>query len=57
MVTYRAIITTAIKFEVMYLLSNGAIANVVHRDLDQHIQGHKTWNVNILKTVIASENA
>ena len=31
----------------MYFTSNGAIANVVHRDLDLHFQGHKFLIVNI----------
>ena len=30
-------------------------ANVVHHDLDLHFQGHDIWNVNISKTVRASE--
>ena len=33
--------TIAIKYELIYLLSNGVIAKVVHRDLDLHFQGHK----------------
>ena len=36
----RADITIAIRKEVMYLPSNGAIAKFVHRDLDLHFQGH-----------------
>ena len=51
----RANITIAFRQEAMYLPSNGAIANVVHRDLDTYFQGHKIWNANIVKTVKASE--
>ena len=35
--------------------SNGATSNVVHRDLGLYSQGHEFWNVNISKTVRASE--
>ena len=51
----RAKITIAIKFEVEHLPSNGATANVIHNDPDLHFQGHEFWNVNISKTVTASE--
>ena len=34
----RAYITIAIRYEVMYLPSNGAIANVIHYDLDPHFK-------------------
>ena len=56
-------ITTAIRQEVRHLPLNGATANVVCYDPDLHFQGHKFkimnfwfWNVNISKTVRASEN-
>ena len=35
--------------------SNGATTNVVRRDLDLHFQGHEFSNLNISKTVRASE--
>ena len=35
--------------------SNGASANVVHLDLDLNFQGHDFLNMNIEKTVRASE--
>ena len=35
--------------------SNCATANVVYHDLDLYFQGHEFWNVNISKTVRASE--
>ena len=35
--------------------SNGATANVVHYDLDLYFEGHELLNVNISKTVRASE--
>ena len=38
-----------------YLSSNGATANVVHRDFDLHFQGHKISNENISKTVRLSK--
>ena len=39
----------------MYLPSNGAIANVVYRDLDQLFQGHIIRNDYIWNTVRVSE--
>ena len=53
----RANITIANQYEVMYLPSNGAIANIVHRDLDLHFQCHKISNANIWKSVRTSKNA
>ena len=44
----RANITIAIRYEVRYLPSNGAVANVEHRDFDLHLQGHEFLIVNIL---------
>ena len=49
MVTDRIHITIAIKYEVMYLPSNGTIVNVVHHDINLHFQGHKISSVNIMK--------
>ena len=42
-------------WEVEYLPSNGATANVVRHDRDLYFQGHEFLNVNISKTVRASE--
>ena len=39
----------------MYLPSSDATANVVSHDLYLHFQGHEFGNVNIFKTVRASE--
>ena len=51
MVRDRANITFAIKSEVIYLESHGAIApNAVHHDLDLHFQGHTIRNASIWKT-------
>ena len=36
----RANITIVMRLEVEYSPSNGANANVVHRDLDTYFQGH-----------------
>ena len=35
--------------------SCGTTANVVYHDFDKHFQGHKIWNVKVLKTVRASK--
>ena len=57
----RENITIAIKYELMYLQSNGAVANVVHRDLDLYFQGHNIFgNIiyhiwNMVKAIV--ENA
>ena len=40
MVIDGANITNAIRLEVMYFPSNGAIANVVHRDFDLYFHSH-----------------
>ena len=40
-------ITTAIRWEVIYLPSNGGTGNVVHHDLDLHFQDHEFVVVNI----------
>ena len=40
-------ITTVIRWEVIYLPSNGDTGNVVHHDLDLHFQGHEFLIVNI----------
>ena len=40
----------------MFLPSSGAIANVEHRELDLHFQGHIILHFNISKTVRDSEN-
>ena len=37
----RANITLVIRYEVIYLSSNGTIANIVHRHIDLHFRGHK----------------
>ena len=55
MMSDRAIVTIAIRYEVTNLPSNVATAKVVHYDLDLHFQGHKFSNVNISKMVRASE--
>ena len=39
----------------MYVPSNGAIANIICRDLGLHFHDHEIYHVNILKTVRASE--
>ena len=52
---HRANITIAIRWEVRYLPSNGATANVGHHDFDKHFQDHEFLNVNSSKTVRAKE--
>ena len=42
---YSSNTTIAIKWEVVYLSSNDAIANVIRRDLDLHFHDHKIRNV------------
>ena len=48
MVWDRANITIAIRYEVRYLPSNGAIVNVVLRYLDLYLQGDKIYGNHIL---------
>ena len=58
MVRDRANITIAIREEVNYLQSNGAIANVVHCDVDLYFQGHTNSGnhiFSICKTVRTSD--
>ena len=43
------------EYGVRYLPSNGSTAIVVRHDLELQFQGHTFWNVNISKTVRASE--
>ena len=49
----KACITIVIRYEVMHLSSNSAIAN--HHDLDLYFQNHEILNASISKTVRASE--
>ena len=51
MVRDRTNITIVIIYEVRYLPSNGATANVVYHDLDLHFPSHEFWNVNISQMV------
>ena len=53
----RPNVTIAMRSKVKYLPLNGTTVNVVRHNLDFRFQGHKFWNVNILKTVSASENS
>ena len=55
MVKDRANITISIRSKVMFLPSNGTIANTIDHDFDLHYQGHEFWNANISKMVRASE--
>ena len=48
-------VTIVIDWDVMYLQSNDAIANIVHRDLDLRFQGRTFSNANIWKTAKACE--
>ena len=48
-------ITFTIKYEVVYLPSNGVIANFVHCSLDLHFQVHKIRSANIWKTLKTKE--
>ena len=40
----------------MYLPSNDVIANIVHRDIDLHLYGHKIWNANVWETRQIAKN-
>ena len=51
----KANVTIANKQEVRYLPLNGATATVVHHDFDLNLKVTKFENVNIWKTVRASE--
>ena len=54
MVADRTHITINITDEITYLLSNGTIMYVVHRDLDLHFQGPQFCNANFSEAAKSS---